>query len=663
MMQPLLAGDPPQVNGHRVLGRLGEGGQGVVYLGEAPGGRRVAIKMLGAGLDDPEARVRFRQEIEFARRVKAFCTAQVLASGETDGTPYVVSEFVDGPSLAQVIQERGALRGAELRRLAIGTLTALAAIHRAGVVHRDFKPGNVLLSRDGPRVIDFGISRALEESELAGEFLVGTPPYMAPEQFAGQQAGPPADLFAWASTMVSAATGSPPFGTGDLPALINRIMRGEPRIGDLDGELRELVVRCLAKDPAARPAATEALLTLLGHPVPEQRLLAEGQQSAAPPDAGRRSPVTGPSRPLSEVSPHGPAAPEASRPGQAGAGPARRWLAGAGALVVAAIVTVAVLLARPAPAPAPRAAPTPAPPAPRPGTMALTSTAELKIPDTKITLYENPADPVWVSSYHDKRAKRDLSSYVRDPATGAFAFFGTLQEPIVSPGGGYVASLPGTRLARTDFETIVLRDRVTGRDGEIRTVDKPATLSSPNWSEDGRRLLVTVLDTSRRPSTAVGFGVLDPATRSFTLIKAQDGGNDMYGWGTGDTVLHAAADGVIRVLDLRGGLVRTFRGLGEPLHGGAVRTTLGTVIATSCPKKSGYVCFWDEVTGGAKGDVRLPKGGRFHGWLDEKHFMATAPDGDNAKVVLMDSGGRSVRALADGPAAELDKVVLWFTRR
>ncbi|MFI7706939.1 serine/threonine protein kinase [Nonomuraea sp. NPDC049480] len=656
MMRPLLAGDPPQVNGHRVLGRLGEGGQGVVYLGEAPGGRQVAIKILGAGLDDPEARVRFRQEIEFARRVKAFCTAQVLASGELGGTPYVVSEFVDGPSLAEVIRERGGLRGPELRRLAIGTLTALAAIHRAGVVHRDFKPGNVLLSRDGPRVIDFGISRALEQSELAGEFLVGTPPYMAPEQFAGQQAGPAADLFAWASTMVCAATGSPPFGTGDLPALINRIMHGEPRIGDLDGELRDLVVRCLAKDPAARPAATEALLTLLGHPVPEQRLLAEGQQSAAPP--GRGLPV--------QAEPgQGPTAPGPSPQEPSGPAGRRRWLLWAGALVTAAAVTVAVLVARPTAAPSLTPTPTPAPmpPVPRQGPMALTSTSELEIPNTKITLYENPADPVWVSSYHDKRKAADGSSYVRDPATGAFAFFGGLQEPIVSPGGGYVASLPGTRFTRTDYETIVLRDRVTGRDGEIRTVDRPDTLFLPTWSRDGRRLLLTVSDMSRKPIPAVGFMILDPATRSFTVGKTEDAGNGTYEWGTGDTVLHAAANDVIRVLDLKGRLVRTLRGLGELLPGGAVQTSLGTVITTICPNRSGYVCFWNEATGGTAGDVRLPKGARFRGWFDDKHLMVTVPDGKDIKVVMMDTSGRSVRTLAEGPAAEINGVVLWFTRR
>ncbi|MGN9838072.1 serine/threonine-protein kinase [Nonomuraea sp. H19] len=653
-MGPLLAGDPAQVGGHRILGRLGEGGQGLVYLAEAPGGRRVAVKVLGAGLDDPDARGRFRQEIELARRVKAFCTAQVLDSGEIGGTPYVVSEFVDGPSLAQVIRERGALRGAELRRLAIGTLTALAAIHRAGVVHRDFKPGNVLLSRDGPRVIDFGISRALEEAEVTGDFLVGTPPYMAPEQFAGRQAGPPADLFAWASTMMSAATGSPPFGTGDVPALINRIMHDEPRLAGLDDdELHELVARCLAKDPATRPAATEALLSLLGHRVPERRLLAEGQQLAAPP--GRPLPPLG--------TPAGRAVPEPSA-GRRWPRLRRGWMLGGGALLMAAAVTVAVLLARPTPAPPAPPAAAASPPAPRPGPLALTSTSELKIPDTKITLYENPADPVWVSSYHDQRKNADFSSYVRDPATGEFGFFGTLQEPLVSPGGGYVISLPGTRLRRADFEFIKLRDRVTGRDEQIRTVDKPATLHRPMWSDDGRRLLASVYDPDQKPSRLLGFALLDPVTRSFKVVKADDGGAGAYVWGSdGASVLHGAPGGAVRVLGLDGRLLRTFSGVGELLEVSVAHTSIGTVFATTCPDNGGNICLWDEASGGKKGVIPLPKGRGFHGWLDGSHFLATVRRGGNTDVVLMDRRGRVARKLADGPSTEIDRVALWFTRK
>ncbi|MEV4175341.1 serine/threonine-protein kinase [Nonomuraea sp. NPDC049709] len=636
-MKPLATGDPVQIDGHRVVGRLGEGGQGVVYLGEATDGTRVAIKMLGAGLDEPDALLRFGQEIGYARRVKAFCTAQVLASGELGGTPYVVSEYVDGPSLAEVIQERGPLGGAELRRLAIGTLTALAAIHQAGVVHRDFKPGNVLLSRDGPRVIDFGISRALGESE-SGEHLVGTPPYMAPEQFDGRPAGAASDLFAWAATMVAAATGRPPFGTGALPALINRIMHAEPDLGGLDGDLRDLAARCLAKEPRARPTAARALLTLLGHRLPEQalrdtgaqRLLAEGRQSAAPPTPPARA--------------------------------RRRWPLMAGAAGTALAVAAAVLLLRPAPEPRPPA-PTPAPlPLPRPGPMALTSQAELKIPETRITLYENPADAVWVSSYHDQRKAGTYPTYVRDPATGAFSFFGMWEEPIVSPGAGYVASLSFTRLKRDDFETIRLRDR-TGRERELRTVDKPATLMAPHWSGDGRRLLATVIDTSAS-DRAVGFAVVDPVAGSVKVTKVTGAGKIRYVWGSDDaSVLYQAPGGVIRALDLDGRLLRAFSGLGELVVRQAERTALGTVFATKCRENSQNICVWDEKTGARKGEIRLPEGAGYSGWLDDQHFLGSRPDGGNTDVVMMDASGRVVRTLATGPKAELDAIVLWYSRK
>ncbi|MFI7125436.1 protein kinase [Nonomuraea sp. NPDC050153] len=632
MMRALIAGDPAQVGGYRIVGRLGEGGQGVVYLGEAPEGRRVAVKMLGTGLDGPDARTRFRQEIGYARRVKAFCTAQVLASGELGGLPYVVSEFVDGPSLAEAIRERGALRGAELRRLAIGTLTALSAIHQAGVVHRDFKPGNVLLSRDGPRVIDFGISRALEESELEGDHLVGTPPYMAPEQFGGRPAGPRADMFAWAATMVAAATGTPPFGTGDVPALINRILYAEPELGGLDDELRELVMRCLAKDPEARPTAARALLGLLGHQVPEQRLLAEGQQSATPP----------PGRPP---------------------GPARRWWLVAGAVTAALAVTAAVLLTRPTPgAPTPTSAAAPLP-APRAGRMALTSTAESKIPDTRITLYENAADPVWVSSYHDQRDGTGYPSYVRDAATGTFGYFGGFEEPIVSPGGGYVASLSATRLRKSDFETVWMRERATGQDRHVRTVDKPDTLFHPSWSADGRRWLATVVE-DRERDRVVGFAIVDPVAGTVKVTEAVGGSEVKFGWGAdGRSVVHGMPGGAVRVLDLEGRPVRTFTGVGELYAGSMARTTLGSIFATKCPEISVNVCFWDAESGGRKGVARLPKGGAFHGWLDDAHFLASVPDGRNTDVVLADATGRTVRRLAAGPKGELAKVVLWFTRK
>ncbi|MFD1931934.1 serine/threonine protein kinase [Nonomuraea mangrovi] len=241
---------------YRVVRQLGEGGQGVVYLATAPDGRPVAVKTLREGFAGDD---RFAKEIAAARRVEPFCIAQVL-DASLGGRPYIVTEYVEGPSL----HEAGRHLGADLQRLAISTATALAAIHRAGVVHRDFKPANVLLGRDGPRVIDFGIARATGSALTVTSSIVGTPSYMAPEQLAGMEVGPSADVFAWAGVMVFAATGTPPFGRGSLPELIRRIQYGEPHLADVPDALRPIVADCLAKDPALRPTMQDVLFRLIG---------------------------------------------------------------------------------------------------------------------------------------------------------------------------------------------------------------------------------------------------------------------------------------------------------------------------------------------------------------------------------------------------------------
>ncbi|MCG5217664.1 serine/threonine-protein kinase [Streptosporangium sp. KLBMP 9127] len=259
-VEPLREDDPAVVGAYRIVGRLGAGGQGVVYLGQAPDGRLVAVKVLRDAIARDD---RFAKEIAAARRVEPFCIAQVL-DASLSGRPYIVSEYVEGPSL----QQAGRHAGADLQRLAVSTATALAAIHQAGIVHRDLKPANVLLGRDGPRVIDFGIARATDASATVTSTVMGTPAYMAPEQLAGADVGPPADVFAWASVIVFAATGTPPFGEDTLPAIINRILHQEPRLGDLPQPLRSIVHACLDKDPRNRPAMRDVLLRLLGGPVP-----------------------------------------------------------------------------------------------------------------------------------------------------------------------------------------------------------------------------------------------------------------------------------------------------------------------------------------------------------------------------------------------------------
>lgn len=285
--RPLRPTDPRELGGFRLTARIGEGAQGSVFLGESGDGRRVAAKLLHADVGrDERARTLFERELAAARRVAPFCTARVLAAEADGDVPYIVSEYIEGPSVRELVAERGVVSGEELVRLAIGTATALAAIHEAGVVHRDFKPANVLLGADGPKVIDFGIARPLDTTSATMTGAVGTPAYMAPEQFAGSAGGAPLDMFAWGCTMAFAANGVPPFGADTVPAIMQRVLTGEPDLGALTGDLRGLVTSCLAKDPARRPTAVRVLRGLLGDRLgagrgTEQNLLVEGTSAAA----------------------------------------------------------------------------------------------------------------------------------------------------------------------------------------------------------------------------------------------------------------------------------------------------------------------------------------------------------------------------------------------
>ncbi|MEV4015358.1 protein kinase [Nonomuraea angiospora] len=325
---PLQPTDPRTLGEYRLLGRLGKGAQGIVFEGESPDGRRVAIKLLNTRLDKPGLdSERFLREVAAARRVAQFCTAQVLGAHMDGEHPYIVSELVDGISLQAVVQRDGPRAGGALYRLAVGTVTALAAIHRAGIVHRDFKPSNVLLGHDGPRVIDFGIARALDSAMTISSGVVGTPAYMSPEQISAERVGPASDMFSWALTMVFAATGRPAFGQDSLPAVVYRVMHEEPDLSALPETLRPVVQSCLRKRADERPAAADVLFALLANegesPRPEDALNTGSQLAAeqTPPDP----PAPGAGHP------HGPA-PGAGHPyGQAPeASPGGGYAAGSG---------------------------------------------------------------------------------------------------------------------------------------------------------------------------------------------------------------------------------------------------------------------------------------------------------------------------------------------
>ncbi|TDD28387.1 serine/threonine protein kinase [Actinomadura sp. KC06] len=259
---PLEPGDPSHVGPWELLGRLGEGGQGVVYLGGNPSGERVAVKVL-RGLDRDALR-RMEREVEAARRVAPSCTVRIVDVRLEQTVAYVVTEYVDGPSLQDAVRTEGPRRGAALERLAVDTASALATVHAAGIVHRDFKPHNVLLGPDGPRIIDFGIARALDMTSSLTKGPIGTPAYMAPEQIEGRPVTAAADVFAWGAVMVFAATGRPAFARDGMQALFHQILSEEPDLSGLDWRLRDVVRSCLAKDPAHRPAASELVARLTG---------------------------------------------------------------------------------------------------------------------------------------------------------------------------------------------------------------------------------------------------------------------------------------------------------------------------------------------------------------------------------------------------------------
>jgi serine/threonine kinase PknH len=260
-MEPLTRDDPAEIGGYRLRARLGAGGMGRVYLASTPGGRPVALKVVRPELgDDADFRARFRQEIEAAQRVRGLYTAELLNADPAATPPWLVTAYVPGPSLQQAVADHGPMPQETVILLMAGVAEALQAIHSAGVVHRDLKPSNVLLAPDGPRVIDFGIARAAEATNLTQSGMaVGSPQFMAPEQIRGLAITPAIDVFALGAVAAFALLGRPPFGEGQVAALMYRVLNEPARLTGCSGALRTLIERCLAKEPADRPAPAEII--------------------------------------------------------------------------------------------------------------------------------------------------------------------------------------------------------------------------------------------------------------------------------------------------------------------------------------------------------------------------------------------------------------------
>ncbi|MEU1078588.1 serine/threonine-protein kinase [Streptomyces sp. NPDC005878] len=258
-------GVPEYAGQYRLESTLGSGGMGVVRLAASASGLRLAVKVVHAEhAKDPEFRARFRQEVSAARRVSGAFTASVVDADPTAARPWMATLYIPGPTLAEEVKRNGPLDASQVRRLGAGLAEALRDIHRAGVVHRDLKPSNVLLAADGPKVIDFGISRPYD-SDLRTETgkLIGTPPFMAPEQFqAPREVGPAADVFAMGAVLVHAATGNGPFDSESHYIVAYQVVHNEPDLSGVPDDLVPVLSACLAKKPEDRPTPDELMAEL-----------------------------------------------------------------------------------------------------------------------------------------------------------------------------------------------------------------------------------------------------------------------------------------------------------------------------------------------------------------------------------------------------------------
>ncbi|GAA0364795.1 hypothetical protein GCM10009530_13150 [Microbispora corallina] len=698
-ISPLRPDDRERIGGHRLRGRIAETGRSVTYAAESETGEHGVLTLYEVDLDDPEA---FLAGLEALHRLPPCYLVRVSDGGTLGGRPYVVEEQADGPTLAGEVRRDGPLSGTALHRFAIGTATALVALHEAGAVHGNLRPDTVILGPDGPRVAGTGLAPVLAASPASvtqDAEVLGTP---TPEGLTGRPPEAASDMFAWGALVVFAATGRRPFEAGTPAADVDLVPHEEPDPSALDEPLRDLVRRCLAKDPADRPASAEALLALVGHCLLTTRLDPEAALPPAEPDDAA-SPVTTPEETPAAPShdtqaaspPDTPAASPAEPPavrtqdlpaatprgrdvepddGATATGPADRAarhvgddgrrrgllpyalsLALAGVLIalVSAGGTYAVV-SRTQAIPSPSAPPSvqvvpvaadpPTPPAP---------TARVPVPHARMTLLENSRDPVRLTGY-----RVGADTYVRAPGGSTFTRTDVKDaDPLPSPDGAWLA-------LATD-RAVTLVDQRTGARFETRP-EAPAPLEGATWSPDGRRLLLT----AATKDVPTGFVLIDPSARTSTFVDTTDdlqGGEGPYAWlpgGSGVAVGHTTAAGHgVRFRDLGGREVRDLHWVGRS-SGPRLFSPSGRRLVTSCPS-GGTLCVWDATTGGRQASIAaLFPGAALLGWYDDHHLIVLDPSGKHAhRVVVMDERGREQRVLAEiAPEDGADALLFTYTR-
>jgi len=497
LVDRLQPGDPSQIGPFRLLGRLGEGGMGRVFLGESPGGRKVAIKVVHphyAG--DPEFRRRFAREMAAARQVGGFHTAAVVGGDPDADPPWMATAYIPGPSLAEAVSAGGPLDEAGVRRLGAALAEGLVAIHDCGLIHRDLKPGNVILADDGPRILDFGVAKAADATALTGSSVViGTLRYMSPEQLQGQELTPQSDVFALGAVLAYAATGSDPFAAPTIPAVITRILTGPPDLDPLSGDLRGIIGECLAKDPGGRPGPGD-LLVRFRRPAPHHPTVtaAPGPVLAAVPspeawsaEAGGaaravQEPFLASTANVSAVVSEGrtdpPAAPAAAAFRSASKPPRRAsrrrtGLIAAVTVVVVGLATAGIFMLVNRPAPSRSTASTP------PATSSATAkrqasvlTATGKIIATLTDPRRNPSDSLGMIAFGPGGT---LAAGDNSGSIYLWNTTGKITSTLINPGGDPVASLafgPGGTLASGGGGRVYLWNTATGK--LIATLTNPA---------------------------------------------------------------------------------------------------------------------------------------------------------------------------------------------
>jgi Protein kinase domain len=469
MPADLLTSDPETVGPYRLIGRLGTGGMGQVYLARSPGGRLVAVKVIRPELAaDGGFRSRFAREVSAARSVSGMFTAPVVDADPDGRPPWLATAYVPGPTLADAVTERGPLPPAVVVTLAAGLAEALVAIHAAGLVHRDLKPSNVLLAGDGPRVIDFGISRAADASALTlTGTIMGSPGYLSPEQADGRPVGPPGDVFSLGAVLAFAAGGAGPFGGGPAAALAFRVVHAEPDLSAVPRQLRPLIARCLAKDPADRPTPSELLSALradraeppwltpphgaatengdaaagdgsatavAGGPPPAEPTPSRGPAPSTEPTGAHPGAPPGPPTPIGPTggrpaAPLGPPRP-VGRPGRGRAGRRRRTRSAVTVAVLAVAVVWIALASSHWPAAGPAAGPTdrPAPPSAS-GTASATPASGPARP---------AVDGVWTGTYDCDQGvtgvRLTITGSVGGSLKATFVFYPVAANPGVADG-------------------------------------------------------------------------------------------------------------------------------------------------------------------------------------------------------------------------------------